>query len=82
MLGCRHVFHVECIRKRVFGRWPSPRITWSFLNCSACKTQISVQQDHVELYTEIQLLITMKTKIYTMSLERAKYEGLHKHPRL
>ena len=42
MLGCKHIFHVECIRKRVFGKWPSPRITWDFLDCSACKQVINI----------------------------------------
>lgn len=82
MLGCKHIFHVECIRKRVFGKWPSPRITWEFLNCSACKTQIVVQPDHIELHTEITKLIKMKEKVYSMALERAKYEAIDKNPRL
>ena len=82
ILGCRHVFHVECVRKRVFGRWPSPRITWDFLNCSACKQEIDIQPDHRELHTELQSLLVMKKKIYVMSIERAKYEAIDKSPRL
>ena len=64
------------------GHWPSPRITWGFLNCSACKTQIQVQADHRELHTEITKLLQMKAKMYTMSIERAKYEAIDKSPRL
>merc|ERR1712147_381701 len=82
MLGCKHIFHVECIRKRVFGRWPSPRITWDFLNCSACKAEISIQNDHVELHTELKKLLDMKKKVYGMCIERAKHEGIDKDPRL
>ena len=82
MLGCKHIFHVECIKKRVFGKWPSPRITWDFLNCSTCKQEISIQQDHVELYPELKRLLEMKRKVYGMALERAKYEGIDKEPRL
>ena len=82
MLGCKHIFHVECIKKRVFGRWPSPRITWDFLNCSACKVEISIQADHIEIHTELKMLLGMKKKVYEMSIERAKYEGIDKEPRL
>ena len=82
MLGCKHIFHVECIRKKVFGRWPSPRITWDFLDCSACKQQIVVQEDHEALYKEVTLLSNMKKKVFKMALERAKHEGIDKEPRL
>ena len=82
ILGCKHIFHVECIRKRIFGKWPSPRITWEFLNCSACKTQITIQADHRELSRELTILLTMKKKVYEMSLERAKYEAIDKSERL
>lgn len=78
ILGCKHIFHVECIRKRIMGRWPSPRITWSFLNCSACKTQIDVQPDHIEMHRELSGLLKMKKRVYEMSIERAKYEGIDK----
>jgi len=82
ILGCKHIFHVECIKKRVFGHWPSPRITWDFLNCSACKQQIDIQEDHRELHTELKKLLEMKTKVYAMCVERAKYEAIDKSPRL
>lgn len=36
----------------------------------------------MELHTELAKLLEMKQKVYTMSLERAKHEGIDKSERL
>lgn len=40
--SCQHIFHVSCIKKKLLPKWPSPRMTFDFCNCSACKTPIKI----------------------------------------
>ena len=39
-LECKHIYHYECILTKVKGKWPGPRIVFSFLDCPACKGRI------------------------------------------
>ena len=43
-LGCRHVFHVKCIKQIIATKWTSPRIVFSFMNCPSCKQPMEL--DH------------------------------------
>ena len=43
-LGCRHVFHVNCIKQLIDKKWSSPRIVFAFMNCPSCKQPM--QLDH------------------------------------
>jgi E3 ubiquitin-protein ligase MYCBP2 len=36
-LKCGHIFHYECIKKKIESKWPGARITFGFLNCPSCK---------------------------------------------
>lgn len=36
-LTCNHIFHLDCILKKVKNRWPGPRIVFSYLECPECK---------------------------------------------
>jgi hypothetical protein len=40
-LACGHVFHFECIRRKVAAGWPSSRITFTFLECPLCAQHVS-----------------------------------------
>ena len=44
-LACGHIFHIDCILKRLKIRWITPRIVFGFLQCPTCKAKIVA--DHV-----------------------------------
>lgn len=39
--ACMHVFHLHCMRRVLQSRWTGPRISFAFLCCPICKTNIS-----------------------------------------
>jgi len=41
MLDCGHIFHYHCVKKRITGGWPSPHITFGFLECPLCNMRIT-----------------------------------------
>ena len=40
-LRCGHVFHYECVRRKIINRWSTPHISFGFLECSVCREDIS-----------------------------------------
>jgi hypothetical protein len=40
-LGCRHIFHLDCIMNKVKPKWLGARIFFSFMDCPTCKREIS-----------------------------------------
>jgi len=36
-LGCKHIFHVECIKEKIKKKWAGPRITFLFKTCPSWK---------------------------------------------
>ena len=80
-LGCKHIFHIECIQKRLSFRWLSPRITFSFLNCSKCKQLM--RADHCQLINyELQKSLAFKRDVEQKALVRAQHEGIDKDARV
>ena len=43
MLECRHIYHLECMMNKVKGSWNGARITFSFMDCPACKAEIKAR---------------------------------------
>lgn len=80
-LGCRHIFHVECIAEKVRQKWAGPRITFLFKTCPSCKTEIKADH-HPEIKALLDQADKLEVDIKKKALERAKHEGLHKDPRL
>ena len=75
------MFHVECLYKILRQKWNGPRITFAFLECPKCKTQISAPHCK-QLNEEIISALELKTNVSTKALLRAEHEGLHKADRL
>lgn len=80
-LECSHVFHVECIIKKIKTRWFSPRIVFGFLNCPECQTKVAAPH-HPWLKQELGELRAFETLVRRKALERAKFEDIDKDPRL
>ena len=80
-LGCRHVFHIKCVRQLLENKWTSPRIVFSFLNCPSCKTPMDL--DHCpQLIGELAKVKAIKLLVEKKAVERAKLEGIDRHERL
>lgn len=80
-LGCRHIFHVDCIAEKIRQRWSGPRITFLFKTCPSCKGEIEAPH-HPEINGMLEEVSKMEEDIKGKALERAKHEGLDKDPRL
>lgn len=80
-MTCKHIFHLECIAKKVKNKWPGPRIVFSYLECPECKQRISAP--HCQALTN-ELLESQKVEddVLKKVVERAKFEGIDKHDRL
>ena len=62
-LGCGHIFHTECIRNLLKHRWTTTRITFAFLDCPACKREITLGPDMAgtALQKELEKMKKLKT---------------------
>lgn len=80
-LGCRHIFHVDCIMKILKQRWLSPRIVFAFANCPQCKVKIEALLCPA-INDEMEKINAFEIEVKKKALERAKYEGIDKDDRL
>ena len=39
-IACGHIMHAECLQGLLHAKWSSKRITFNFMLCPACKTDI------------------------------------------
>ena len=80
-LDCGHIFHVDCIVKKIKPRWLTPRIVFGFLKCPTCKANI--QADHIApIRKETKEMLAYEKLVSKKALERAKFEEIDKDPRL
>jgi len=77
-LGCGHMFHYECIKKKLSEKWPGARITFGFMNCPLCNDTIS----HPALLPELEPMLALKATVEEKCLARIKIEGMEKHEEL
>lgn len=77
---CKHIFHLSCLMRRVLAKWPTPRITFFFLECPACKDHMSAPYC-AALSEEIKKFKELETVVKGKALDRAKTENLAKDPR-
>ena len=63
-LGCGHVFHANCVDMLMSHRWTTLRISFGYLDCPACKQEISIEGYFVpELSDLIDNELRFKTQI-------------------
>ncbi|XP_018570490.1 E3 ubiquitin-protein ligase MYCBP2-like [Anoplophora glabripennis] len=72
-LKCGHVFHFHCCKEVLRKKWVGPRITFSFLLCPICKTEI----DHEILEELLTPVRELYNDVRRKALMRLEYEGLH-----
>jgi hypothetical protein len=66
---------------KVKGRWPGPRIVFGFLDCPGCKGKICAPNCE-PLNKELMEAKKIEDEVIKKAVERSKYEGLEKDPRL
>ena len=80
-IECGHIFHVDCIYKKVKGKWPGPRIVFGFLDCPSCKARMNAPHCPL-LHKELQEGKNIEEDVIKRAVERAKHEGIDKDKRL
>eukprot|EP00759_Apiculatamorpha_spiralis_P047830 PhF_6_TR43353/c0_g1_i4/m.66414 len=71
LLQCGHIFHFTCLESRLEKRWPTARITFTFMNCLICGIQIECEA----LSRLMNPLKLLKTEVERRSLERMRIDG-------
>ena len=81
--SCKHVFHFDCIARKIRDKWLTPRLMFSYLNCPVkeCNKLMSFPQ-HPELQKLLQEGQALQKVVREKALERGKHEGLDQSPRL
>ncbi|KAF0977518.1 hypothetical protein FDP41_003510 [Naegleria fowleri] len=73
-LKCGHIFHYECIRKRLEKKWSGARITFNFEKCPLCNQVV----EHYSLKDLILPIRALKSMVERKALMRMDHEGLLK----
>ena len=79
VLGCRHVFHVNCVVRKIKAGWfnaSSHHIHFNFMNCPICAKEIKVPQDCYAVKGEMAGIRELKKKVTNMALKKAQEEQL------
>lgn len=45
---CGHIFHEECIMKKLDAKWNGPRIVFQYCTCPLCKKWLEVKNKVIE----------------------------------
>lgn len=75
-LDCGHIFHYECIKKRLEEGWSSTNISFSFASCPLCNVRIS----HELLEETLAPIQSLFKDIEQRAYARSEYEGLLNDP--
>ncbi|CAD8082872.1 unnamed protein product [Paramecium sonneborni] len=73
-IECGHIFHEECIMKKLDAKWNGPRIFFQFCSCPLCKKWLNVK--HKEIETRLNQILKLKLQVMDLCLERLEIEGL------
>ena len=78
---CGHYYHHHCIISKLKKKFVGPKITFGYAECSQCKNWLEFPNN-----PDLQILAKESYDLYNtidkMLLERMKFEGLDKDPRL
>lgn len=72
---------MECVLSQIQQRWNGPRIIFNYLECSECKKEISCRHNP-KITKALEKEKKLKDVVVKKAMERAKFEDLHKEPRL
>jgi E3 ubiquitin-protein ligase MYCBP2 len=68
-LKCGHIFHYHCVHKQVSSKWSSANVTFGFMDCPLCNTEI----EHESLKAILDPMKALKELIKERALKRLQY---------
>ncbi|CAD8076897.1 unnamed protein product [Paramecium primaurelia] len=71
---CGHIFHEECIMKKLDAKWNGPRIVFQYCTCPLCKKWLDVK--HKEIQTKLNAASQLQLQIQDLCIERLDIEGM------
>jgi len=71
-LTCTHIFHLECVKKKIMNGWSGSRITFGYLDCPLCKEQIT----HPELDPLLAPALLLYHQVREKALQRLQMMSL------
>ncbi len=75
-LTCGHLFHNDCIEQLLTEGWPTLNITFGFLACPQCKTEMSFDYEVPMLTPLLASLVQLKAKATGLAIKVAREQGL------
>lgn len=73
---CGHVFHLDCLLKKLEAGWPTAVISFSFLDCPLCNERLS----HPLLAPHLKPFLELEEYLTKMAVERLDMEGMKNDP--
>ena len=74
-LSCGHILHLHCVEEKLKRRWPTARISFTFLECPLC----GVAMQHNLIAGQLQGIHKYREALEGRYGERLKIEGLEEH---
>ncbi|CAD8171033.1 unnamed protein product [Paramecium pentaurelia] len=71
---CGHIFHEECIFKKLDSKWNGYRIIFNYCTCPLCKKFLDIK--HKEIKNKINQALQLKLYVQELCLERLHIEGM------
>ena len=82
-LGCGHVFHANCVRLLLGHKWTTLRISFGYLDCPACKQEISITGYQVPGLSQlVREALDFKAEICQLATIKAVEEGYDRKGRV
>ena len=81
-LRCNDFFHYDCLKECLQRQWCTKRITFGFLMCANCKTQMGLPIDCADLRTFYEPAKELMVKVIQISLNKLKIDGREKDDQL
>jgi len=70
--SCGHIFHAECVKKKLETKWVTPYISFKFMDCPLCNKRMT----HPSLLEAITPFVKLEKYLKEKGVERLKIEGL------
>eukprot|EP01113_Clastostelium_recurvatum_P028125 TRINITY_DN3404_c0_g1_i3.p1 TRINITY_DN3404_c0_g1~~TRINITY_DN3404_c0_g1_i3.p1 ORF type:complete len:759 (-),score=94.38 TRINITY_DN3404_c0_g1_i3:10-2286(-) len=70
-LDCGHIFHFECVRKKIRTCWSGTRITFGFLDCAVCQQPMG----HPALREDLAPMLALRECVRAKAIGRLAFSG-------
>ena len=73
-LECRHFLHANCIREQLRHRWSTQRITFNFMKCPSCLSEISGSDNVPEIRQELAAMRILKRNLSQQAMKELEFD--------